>query len=678
MRMMALLAVIFLLSLSAVCGAGMAVYYGNVHCHTEASDGEGTFEEAFEHARDIAQIDVLAITDHSHMLDGSEYNECKTKASFYTDDGVFVAIAGQEHGSLSTTHAGAFGHLNFYEASTIIPQYLGGYRYRYDLPGTYDWINNHSDTITGAPLYGMFNHPYYSGGCEPDAQFRHFEWSEAGDNAMQLIEMMNGRLTRAYEEECRDCLSKGWHVGFAADQDNHHKMWGDQMNSNGDVILTGIVADTLTQAGILEAMRLRRTFAVEISPWTPVRDELWVWYTADGHWMGEAYTNESGVVEFHIEVGATSCPIYSIRLFRNWVQVDQVFPGSTSYIWETSDTPGLGTFYYHVKVVQQDSDRAWASPVWVSTTSAPITSIAEVNADDENGRPLLLGESVTVQGICTVGTDNFDLTSNDLFIQDWSGGVNCFEWGSQTELVLQGDDVTVTGIVDQYKGQTRVSITNTVVNNSGNPGPSPAQVTTTELEANGEAYEGALIRIVNCLKVGGTWPPEGWDALIDIDDGTGPAKLFIDKETDIDGSPEPTEAVDIVGVVRQEDTSAPYLEGYRIVPRALSDIAEGTGVPHAGTGPVVARLDQNFPNPFNPETTIVFRTAGRRCHALLRIFDANGRLVSTLADGDVEPGEHIARWNGRDTAGNAVASGIYLCLLDVEGVQETRKMALLK
>ena len=93
--------------------------------------------------------------------------------------------------------------------------------------------------------------------------------------------------------------------------------------------------------------------------------------------------------------------------------------------------------------------------------------------------------------------------------------------------------------------------------------------------------------------------------------------------------------------------------------------------------PLEFSLSQNAPNPFNPGTTIEFSvTMG--AHVSLSIFNTNGQLVRTLIDGHVDAGIHTASWDGRDTMGRPVASGVYLYrLTGTEGVV-TRKMVLVR
>ncbi len=83
-------------------------------------------------------------------------------------------------------------------------------------------------------------------------------------------------------------------------------------------------------------------------------------------------------------------------------------------------------------------------------------------------------------------------------------------------------------------------------------------------------------------------------------------------------------------------------------------------------------LYPNYPNPFNPQTTIRFKMA-RSGHISLKIFDLNGRLVRTLVDGFKPAGEYRISFDG-----NGLASGIYWCRLTNGTVSQTRKMVLVR
>jgi FlgD Ig-like domain len=97
-----------------------------------------------------------------------------------------------------------------------------------------------------------------------------------------------------------------------------------------------------------------------------------------------------------------------------------------------------------------------------------------------------------------------------------------------------------------------------------------------------------------------------------------------------------------------------------------------------GTGALpVNSLQQNRPNPFNPQTTIAFSIKARG-HVGLSIYDVGGRLVRTLANETRAAGAYQLTWDGRDARGQAVASGVYFYRLVAPEFTKTRKMVLLK
>ncbi len=86
-------------------------------------------------------------------------------------------------------------------------------------------------------------------------------------------------------------------------------------------------------------------------------------------------------------------------------------------------------------------------------------------------------------------------------------------------------------------------------------------------------------------------------------------------------------------------------------------------------------LSQNFPNPFNPSTSIIFSLPERQ-HVRITVHDIKGRLVAVISDCVADAGEKIVNWNGRDTNGNPAASGVYFCRLKAGKETVSRKLVL--
>ncbi|MBM2839654.1 MAG: BNR/Asp-box repeat protein [Bacteroidetes bacterium] len=103
-----------------------------------------------------------------------------------------------------------------------------------------------------------------------------------------------------------------------------------------------------------------------------------------------------------------------------------------------------------------------------------------------------------------------------------------------------------------------------------------------------------------------------------------------------------------------------------------------TDVAERNTQPTQFELAQNFPNPFNPSTTITYNVS-ERVEVNLTIFDVTGKAVCTLVNEELPSGKHSVTWNGRNASGDAVSSGTYYYRLVVRGEQQqTRRMLLLK
>jgi hypothetical protein len=132
--------------------------------------------------------------------------------------------------------------------------------------------------------------------------------------------------------------------------------------------------------------------------------------------------------------------------------------------------------------------------------------------------------------------------------------------------------------------------------------------------------------------------------------------------------------------------------GLEIKPQAAaSKLGELAGNEKPDALPTVYELGQNYPNPFsqiprfagNSSTMIGFALpeAGK---VVVKIYSATGQLVRTLVDGEMAAGRHAVSWNGRNQLGNAVATGIYLYQIVVQGVggnavfTRTQRMTFLK
>lgn len=145
------------------------LYFGQLHAHTNLSDGTGTVEQAFDHASKVANLDFLALTDHSNSFDNDggvhlgdedaeslseEWQEGRSGARSITErkDGTFVGLYGFE----MTWSGGAPGHINTFNSegfeSRNYDPYKKGDNYAV-LQAYFDTLNENPQTIS------QFNHP---------------------------------------------------------------------------------------------------------------------------------------------------------------------------------------------------------------------------------------------------------------------------------------------------------------------------------------------------------------------------------------------------------------------------------------------------------------------------------------------------------------------------------------
>ena len=202
----------------------------------------------------------------------------------------------------------------------------------------------------------QFNHPGTTFGDFSD--FAHYD--EEIDKLITTIEVGNGEgaigssgYFPSYEYYQR-ALDKGWHVAPTNNQDNHKGLWGDA-NTARSVVL----ADSLTQENIYDAMRNYRVYATE-------DNDLNIYYTLDGYEMGSILSEG--------QVGDT----VTLKAELSDKTDDSIRKSSSHYKWRTcteEETVAANTdtvefqidnnySYYYLKITETDGDIAVTAPVW--------------------------------------------------------------------------------------------------------------------------------------------------------------------------------------------------------------------------------------------------------------------------------------------------------------------------
>jgi flagellar hook assembly protein FlgD len=88
-------------------------------------------------------------------------------------------------------------------------------------------------------------------------------------------------------------------------------------------------------------------------------------------------------------------------------------------------------------------------------------------------------------------------------------------------------------------------------------------------------------------------------------------------------------------------------------------------------------IEKNYPNPFNPKTSIQFSLETQQTISI-KILDLNGHLVKSIIRDLLPAGNHTVQWNGLDQNNAPVSSGVYIFSLQAKGKRLSQKMILLK
>jgi hypothetical protein len=315
-----------------------APYLGSLHNHTSYSDGVQDPDAAYTAARDRG-LDFFAVTDHSHSVDDTEWEDTMAQAIAHTEDGAFVAIAGFEY-----THSSE-GHINVFNTIRRAVRTDRGYGYAdycATLEDFYAWIAQHPEGE------GHFNHPAWM-------NFHDWQYYPDTEPMMQMLEVGNGAYSYYVwtEEEYLKALDYGWYLGPTNNGDTHNDEWG--IDNPGR---SGVWATELTYDGVMEAIDAMRIFTTEDSSWV-------LSLKGDGAWMGETIPND-GSIDFEIYTyDPDGENLVSLELVTDQgMVVTSTVPAANPYTWTFSLDISEGVHFYYVRAEQEDGDRALSTPIW--------------------------------------------------------------------------------------------------------------------------------------------------------------------------------------------------------------------------------------------------------------------------------------------------------------------------
>ena len=356
------------------------LYFGQLHSHTQYSDGAGSLEDALAYVKALPaqdNVQFVAYTDHSNYFDKSgaanpegalydmskatEYSQETWKsykdavAAFNAENaGSLVALAGFE-----MTWSGGPGHINTFNTPGIVSRNNTTLNNKTSDAGMKAYYALLSQA-EGADSISQFNHPGTTFGTFQDFAY----WDAVIDSRMYLVEVGNGEgqigaggYYPSYSEYIK-ALDKGWHLAPSNNQDNHKGRWGNA-NDARDVILT----DDFSEEGIYAALRAMRVYATEDK-------NLEIGYTVNGEMLGSTISEVPEKLNFEISFydPDKTDSISKVELVVNSGKVAQSWSGAELAKGSVSVTLDPDYSYYFVRVAEGDGDIAVTAPVWVGET----------------------------------------------------------------------------------------------------------------------------------------------------------------------------------------------------------------------------------------------------------------------------------------------------------------------
>jgi hypothetical protein len=234
--------------------------------------------------------------------------------------------------------------------------------------------------------------------------------------------------------------------------------------------------------------------------------------------------------------------------------------------------------------------------------AVPIGDLHFNTSSGVPNNPYSIGTTVTVTGVVTTPDSIFSDTATQVQVRDSTGAITVFRSGGISLFHYSlGDSVTVTGQIAQFNGVTEIGNATLVTKHStGNFGLlDPIVLTCKQIRDStfnfndfSEKNESQLVLVHNVTLNGGTWPVNcGANVSVTITDGTATISLFIDRDGPLCTTPAPNGPFDVIGILSQFKSVAPFTSGYELDPRFVSDIITLTPGPVFTANPSAVNVD---------------------------------------------------------------------------------------
>ncbi len=329
---------------------GYRTYWGDFHGHTSLSDGLGdTANDYYAFARDVADLDVCALTDHGVP----DWEQTRAAVKKFYEPGKYVTILGLE-GPSSEGHMLLLFRDPDEEPISAWPSthdaYVAHVLEQYGVDGR---------LITGpAHFASAGNGESYPFGTFDERIMRFVEiYSMSGTSEYPTNPRPMAGGEGAKEDFVQSGLARGLRFGLIGTSDNHDSHPGRNVATGYPGGLVAIRATELTREAIWDALWNRRVYATSF-------DRIYLEFTIDDHVMGSSLTASGPTrVNYYVAGATQQIEVFLIRNNEE-IRADRSENGVVEVSFE--DEAPAGQSFYYVRAVQSNGERAWSTPIWVA------------------------------------------------------------------------------------------------------------------------------------------------------------------------------------------------------------------------------------------------------------------------------------------------------------------------
>ena len=358
------------------------LFWGDLHGHTQLSDGRQTPDELFVYSRDISNLDFQASTDHTYHPPRARWVEDQTKPKVeeYNQPGVFSTILACEWSQFESS-PDRYGHRNVYYRS------MNGF-----FPASYFGDYDHADELFAAlenyqaivvPHHASWvNHPmlweYHSPKLQRLAEIYSIHGlSEYQGNVRPVSGQVEGH-------NVQDALAMGHKLGIICSSDSHLTRPG--LTTSFDIKnyragLVAVYAEENSREAIWDALYRRHCYGT-------TGERIILDFKINGSVMGSELALKTDThPELYVKAIGTDI-LDTVEIVKGYIgrvlpfpTVHQVSPGTNALEFTWTDPAPSSDCFYYVRVTQADGEMAWSSPIWVS----PSMRIRNITRDKSTG-----------------------------------------------------------------------------------------------------------------------------------------------------------------------------------------------------------------------------------------------------------------------------------------------------